>query len=78
MSGYDTTNKLPAKAQNDTYFFLKELEKEIAALREENERLKEEVEQWRVLANTALASLESSQLINEISERYEIPRPEGE
>jgi FtsZ-binding cell division protein ZapB len=36
MSGYDTTNKLPAKAQNDTYFFLKELEKEIAALREEN------------------------------------------
>jgi hypothetical protein len=40
MSGYDTTNKLPAKAQNDTYFFLKELEKEIASLRAENERLK--------------------------------------
>jgi hypothetical protein len=49
---------------------VEELQSQIAAL--------EEVERWRVLANTALASLESSQLINEISERYEIPRPEGE
>jgi hypothetical protein len=47
MSGYDTTNKLPAKAQNDTYFFLKELEKEIAALREENAELRAKAIIWR-------------------------------
>jgi hypothetical protein len=65
MSGYDTTNKLPAKAQNDTYFFLKELEKENAALREENAALKK-LTNWRLEARIIALRAENERLRNEL------------
>jgi cell division septum initiation protein DivIVA len=78
MRGYDTTNKLPAKAQNDTYFFLKELEKEITDLLEENERLREQVERWKTAAKATMDTLEANQRRTALKSRLEIPRPEGD
>jgi predicted transcriptional regulator len=53
------------------------LKDELAALREENEELKEQVERWKTAAKATMDTLEANQRRTALRSRLEIPRPEG-
>jgi hypothetical protein len=54
------------------------LQTEVAALRAENEELKEQVARWKTAAKATMDTLEANQRRTALKSRLEIPRPEVE